>query len=89
MKSIAAAKEAFKKAEKEYYATAQKWAKVQAEALSEIADLERKISSLQGELSACNPYASQEDSEQHWNELPHAIHNLQVEVERIKAQLNA
>lgn len=119
MKSIVAAKDALKAAEKQrvfaaaklmrannryqaeeaqemvddsevsYNAAAEKWEKVEAKALAEIADLERRISNLQSELSACNPYASQEESEQHWNEIPHAIHSLQVKVERIKAQLNA
>lgn len=89
MKKIVAAKEAFKKAEGEYYRAAKRWGKVQAKALAEIADLERRISNLQDELSAFNPYVNQEESKQHWDEIPHAIHSLQVEVEKIKAQLNA
>lgn len=65
------------------------WEKVEAEALAEIADLQNKIKGLQRQLKEINPNASQEDSEQYWDEIPHAIHALQVKVAQIKAQLNA
>lgn len=83
------AKEAFKAAEKEYHFAAKKWAKVQAKALAEIAKLEGQIDNLKQRQNSTNPYSSQEDSEEYWDEIPHAIHALEVKVEKIKAQLNA
>lgn len=89
MKSIASAKEAFKAAEKEYYQMAKVWAEIQTKALARISELESKIAYLKRQQKGINPYASQEESELHWDEIPHAINRLQANVAEIKSQLNA
>lgn len=85
MKSIEAAKAAFKEAENNYYKMAKLWAEIQDKALDRIAELEAEIKDLQQQQKETNPNASQEESEHYHDE----IHSLEVKVKQIKAQLDA